>query len=183
MGSGKSTVVAEFQRLGVPAFVADREAARLYDDPSFISLLRQQFGDEVMDQRGAVDKRRLADIVFNDRGALSRLNAIVHPRVMDLFDRFCQAHAHVPCVVFESAILYEYGLDKAMDVVVCVYLDLDERLRRLRLRDGLDDRLLLQRIANQDPADEAFMKADYVVLNYEGNPRQRQVQYILEHVA
>lgn len=183
MGSGKSTVVAEFQRLGVPAFVADREAARLYDDPSFISLLRRQFGDQVMDQRGAVDKRRLADIVFNDRGALARLNAIVHPRVMDLFDRFCHAHADAPCVVFESAILYEYGLDKAMDVVVCVYLDLDERLRRLRLRDGIDDSRLLQRIANQDPADEAIMKADYVVLNYEGNPRQRQVQYILEHVA
>ena len=65
-----------------------------------------------------------------------------------------------------------------MDRVVCVYLDFDERLRRLLLRDGVGEEAIRARIANQMPADEMMRRADYVILNYEGNPRQRQVAYI-----
>jgi dephospho-CoA kinase len=65
-----------------------------------------------------------------------------------------------------------------MDQVICVYLSLDERLARLRKRDHTDDGTLLARIHNQMSAEEMMRRADYVVLNYEGNPRSRQVEYI-----
>ena len=83
-------------------------------------------------------------------------------------------------MLFESAILYDYGFDRLMDKVVCIYLQLEERLQRLMLRDGLSRQQLMARISNQMPAEEVMLRADYVILNYEGNPRRRQVAYIDE---
>lgn len=178
IGSGKTTVVAEFERLGVPCFVADAVAAGYYRQPAFLAQLRQLFGDTVFNPDGTVDKQRIAARVFSNHADLQRLNAIVHPRVMSDFQAFCRSHASEPYVLFESAILYDYGFDRLVDRVVCVYLDLQERIRRLRERDHVDEDCIKARIANQLPAEDIMLRADYVILNYEGNPRRRQVAYI-----
>lgn len=178
MGCGKTTVVAEFERLGVPAFVADKVGGSYYDDASFLAEVHNALGDGVLDAEGRVDKKRIAAIVFSDKEALAKLNALVHPRVMVDFDAFCRQHADKTYVLFESAILYDYGLERYMDKVICVYLSLDERLARLRERDHAGDNVLLARIHNQLPAEEMMRRADYVILNYEGNPRRRQVEYL-----
>ena len=178
MGCGKTTVVAEFERLGIPAFVADKVGGSYYDDATFLSEVRAALGDGIFDVDGKVDKKRIASIVFSDKEALGKLNALVHPRVMADFDRFCAQHAARPYVIVESAILYDYVLDRFMDKVVCVYLSLDERLERLKARDGAEEEALLSRIHNQMSAEEMMRRADYVILNYEGNPRRRQVEYI-----
>ena len=178
IGCGKSTVVAEFERLEVPCFVADRVAADYYNDATFVEEVRRLLGDRVMRPDGSVDKQAIARLVFADKALLLRLNALVHPRVMRDFDAFCQKHETAAYVLFESAILYDYGFDRLMDKVVCVYLDMEERLRRLEQRDGVGRDRLMARMANQLPAEETMLRADYVVLNYEGNPRFRQVKYI-----
>lgn len=178
IGCGKSTVVEAFKKLGVASFVADKVGASYYGDPVFLIQVRNLFGDGVFRTDGSVDKRSIAARVFADKDALARLNALVHPRVMDDFERFCREHEKEDYVLFESAILYDYGFDRMMDKVVCVYLDLEERLRRLEQRDGVPREVLLQRVANQLPAEEMMRRADYVILNYEGNPRERQVAYV-----
>lgn len=178
MGCGKSTVVAEFCKLGISSFVADRAGADCYNDLSFLAEVRTLLGDDVFRPDGSVDKRLIASKVFADAGLLTGLNALVHPRVMKAFDQFCEDHSKEPYVLFESAILYDYGFDRLMDRVVCVYLHLDERLERLVSRDHASREELMERIANQMPAEEMMRRADYVILNYEGNPRQRQVAYI-----
>lgn len=178
MGCGKTTVVREFERLGVPAFVADKVGGSYYNDEAFLAEVRRALGDGVLGADGRVDKKRIAAKVFSDKEALAKLNALVHPRVMADFDRFCEQHADKPYVLFESAILFDYGLERFMDQVICVYLSLDERLARLRERDHTDNSALLARIRNQMPSEEMMRRADYVVLNYEGNPRRRQVEYI-----
>ena len=178
MGCGKTTVVREFERLGVPAFVADKVGGSYYNDEAFLAEVRRALGDGVLGADGRVDKKRIAAKVFSDKEALAKLNALVHPRVMADFDRFCEQHADKPYVLFESAILFDYGLERFMDQVICVYLSLDERLARLRERDHTDNSALLARIRNQMPSEEMMRRADYVVLNYEGNPRRRQVEFI-----
>ncbi len=178
MGCGKSTVVEEFARLGVPAFVADKAGAELYKDAGFLSEVRQLLGDGVFRADGSVDKREIASRVFAEPRLLKGLNAMVHPRVLDAFDVFCREHADATYVLFESAILYDYGFDRLMDEVICVYLSLEDRLERLEKRDGVGREALLSRIGNQLAAEEMMSRADYVILNYEGNPRQRQVAYI-----
>ena len=178
IGCGKSTVVAEFAKLGVPCFVADTVAAAYYKEPAFLAQVRSLFGDGVFRPDGSADKAAIAARVFSDRQAMQALNELVHPRVLADFDSFCVQHADSEYVLFESAILYDYGLHSLMDRVVCVYLDLPERLRRLIIRDGVSQDAINARIARQLPAEQTMLRADYVVLNYEGNPRSRQVRTI-----
>ena len=176
MGCGKTTVLHLFEELGVPCFVADEWAAGYYQQADFLLRLRDLLGDKVFLPDGQVDKKAIADIVFRDREKLLALNALVHPRVMADFQGWA-AQQVAPYVVIESAILYEYGLDKGLDKMLCVYVGLEERLRRLEQRDHATREELMRRMANQMPAEEKMDRADYVVLNYEGNPRQRQVAY------
>lgn len=178
IGCGKSTVVAEFAKLGVPCFVADTVAAAYYHEPAFLAQVRSLFGDRVFRPDGSADKAAIAASVFSDRQAMQALNKLVHPRVLADFDSFCIQHADSEYVLFESAILYDYGLHSLMDRVVCVYLDLPERLRRLIIRDRVSQDAINARIARQLPAEQTMLRADYVILNYEGNPRSRQVRTI-----
>ena len=178
IGCGKTTVLNEFAKLGIPCFVADEVAGAYYSDPTFLSQIRDLFGDRVFRPDGTVDKKAIASIVFADPAMLQRLNALVHPRVWDDFVRFALQHTDAPYILFESAIVYEYGFDRLVDKVICVYLEKEERLRRLELRDHATRAQLEARMANQLSAEEKMMRADYVVLNYEGNPRTRQVQHI-----
>ena len=178
IGCGKSTVVAEFKKLGVSCFVADSVAAAYYNDTGFLADVRELLGNDVFRYDGTADKAAIARLVFSDNALLQGLNALVHPRVMRDFDQFCQQHSSEPYVLFESAILYDYGFDNMMDCVIGVYLDIGERLQRLLLRDGGDETAIRARIANQLPAEQILDRADFVVLNYEGNPRHRQVMCI-----
>ena len=177
MGCGKSTVITEFAKLGVHSFVADRAGAECYNDPSFLSQVRALLGNSVFHPDGTADKRLIASCVFSNPTLLNGLNALVHPRVISAFDSFCEQHSAEPYVLFESAILYDHGYERLMDSVICVYLSLDQRLERLQQRDRIPRQDLLQRILNQLPAEEMMQRADYVILNYEGNPRRRQVAY------
>ena len=178
IGCGKTTVLREFERLGIPCFVADDVAAAYYDDPAFVAEVDHMLGGGTMTTDGQADKQAIAGIVFNDPKMLLRLNAMIHPRVWNDYLQFARQHADAPYCLFESAIAYEYGFDQLVDKVVCVYLDREERLRRLALRDHVDRERLEARMRNQLTAEEKMMRADYVILNYEGNPRRRQVEHI-----
>lgn len=178
IGCGKTTVLEEFQKLGVPCFVADQVAGRYYDDPAFVAEVVGLFGNEVLRDDGSVDKRAIARIVFNDAQALKNLNVLIHPRVWEDFRLFAERNSESPYVIFESAITYEYGFDKMVDKVICVYLEKEERLRRLELRDKVSRTELEARMRNQWEAEEKMMRADFVILNYEGNPRKRQVAFV-----
>ena len=177
IGCGKSTVLAVFESLGVPTFVADSVAAGYYSDPDFLAEVADLLGPSVVRPDGSADKQAIASIVFADKARLQQLNAIIHPRVRQDFDNWCLNQSS-RYVLFESAILYEYGFDTSMDGVISIYLDLEERIRRLVLRDKVSRHDIEMRIANQIPAEEKMMRSDWVILNYEGNPRLRQVEHV-----
>ena len=177
IGCGKSTVVNVFREIGVPCFVADDEAGKYYDDPLFLEEIRRLLGDKVFSDTGKVDKRKIAQIVFNDKEKLSQLNSLIHPRVMRQFKEWAQRQDS-DYVIIESAILYEYCLDKQLDKIVAVYIDREECIQRLEHRSNEPRDVIEARINNQLSAEEKMDRADYVILNFEGNPRERQVRYI-----
>ena len=182
LGCGKTTVLAEFQKLGVPCFIADRHAATYYEEVDFLAEIRNLFGDRVIRPDGSANKAQIASIVFNNRDALLKLNALIHPRVMKDFAEWAAAikngNPETPYVIMESAIIFEYQLEKHLDKVITVYLEKEERIRRLMLRDKTSREQLENRMRNQLSAEEKMDRADYVILNYEGNPRSRQVAAI-----
>ena len=118
IGSGKSTVCRLFAERGVPVYDSDSEAKRLMrEDPSLRAALVEAFGDETF-RDGVLNRRYLAATVFGDRRALARLEALVHPCVKRDFERWAAERTAEPYVVLECAILYESGMDAAVDRVV-----------------------------------------------------------------
>jgi len=183
IGCGKSTVIAELRRQGVSCFVADDVAKGYYNEYDFLAEVTSSLGRNIIGSNGKADKKAIADIVFSDSEKLAALNGLVHPRVIKDFEDWCAERDGEPLVFFESAILYEYGLDKLMDTVVAVYLDKAERIRRLMERDRCSAEAIEARMRNQMPSEEKAMRADFVILNYEGNPRERQIKTILTQLT
>lgn len=182
IGCGKTTVLECFREMGVPCFMADRQGAACYEDATFRAEVRSLFGEGVFLPNGEVDKKALAQIVFADKPKLEQLNALVHPRVRRAFHEWLGRQT-APFVIYECAILYEYGLDQDVDKVICVYLEKEERLRRLEVRDRLSREALETRMRNQLSAEAKMDRADYVILNYEGNPRMRQCRHVAEQIG
>ena len=180
IGCGKTTVLREFEKLGVPFFVMDDEAKKLYDDPAIAYKVKSIFPnpEDITDENGGIDRKKLGEIVFRDNYALKELNSLIHPMVRENFWKWCESHPDVDCVLVESVILHEPGFDKFCDEIIVVYLEENERIKRLIERDHTDIHHIRQRMVRQMPAEQKMLMADYLVLNYEGNPREKQVQII-----
>ena len=174
IGTGKTYLSRHFIQMGIPVFYADDEAKKLYSDPDFLDVMRAEFPDAgLWTPNGELDFAELKQSC-SEKPFLDRLSALVHPFVMRQFNKWSEKQG-VTAVIMESAIIYEYDLQRHLDVVVTVYLEKEERLRRLELRDKVSREVIEARMRNQLSAEEKMDRADYVILNYEGNPRNRQV--------
>lgn len=178
IGCGKSTVAQVFASYGIPCFICDSVAAAYYSDAAFCQQMVSLLGGSVVKSDGTISKRAVADIIFADEDKMKAVNELIHPKVMRDFERWCQQWVQSPYVLFESAILYEYGLDSQMDAVVAVHAGIGERVERLRLRDKATVAQIEAIINAQMASEEKMQRADYVILNYEGNPRERQVEHV-----
>lgn len=183
IGSGKTTALNCFREMGVPCFVSDVEAKKLYDNVIFAEKVKLMFRDlDITDVNGKIDKKKLANIVFNDEYHLNKLNSLVHPELRKTFfdwaAEIAVKHPDVPYVIIESALIFQTELDKLLDDVIYVYLDKEERIKRSMLRDNATREEIEARMSKQPADDEAIMKADYMIFNFEGNPLWKQVEII-----
>ncbi|WP_278757493.1 dephospho-CoA kinase, partial [Alistipes putredinis] len=111
IGSGKSTVCRLFAACGAPVYDSDTQAKRLMEeDGPLRRRLAARFGEEIY-AGGRLNRKLLAGRVFSDPAELSALNALVHPAVMEDFERWCGRQSGADYVVLESAILFEAGLE------------------------------------------------------------------------
>lgn len=162
IGSGKSTVCRLFAARGVAVYDSDAAAKRLMAGP-LREAVEARFGQESY-RDGVLDRRYLADIVFCDREALQALDAIVHPAVMRDFEAWA-SEQQGDYVVLESAILFEAGLEKSVDLTVAVLAPEKLRIERTCRRDGTDAESVRRRIAAQMSDDELHARADYTIVN------------------
>ncbi len=164
IGSGKSTVAGIFEVLGVPVFHADKEAGKIMKSTDVLEAIRNRFGGAVF-QGGGLDKQKLSAVVFNDKGALADLNAIVHPRVRESLERWMKQHEQQPYVVQEAAILFETGFNAFFDVTIVVSCPEDIAIGRVMARDGVGKEEVRARMRNQWPEAKKIEMADYVINN------------------
>lgn len=173
IASGKSTVGRMLAAAGVPVVDADvlaREA--VVPGSAGLAAIVARFGAEILDSHGALDRKKLGTVVFSDDDARRALNAIVHPEVARLAaERFAalrDAGTHAWCV-YEVPLLFENGLDAAMNATMLVTVPEDVQLARVMLRDGLSEGAARARIRAQMPQDEKRRRATVVVAN-DGTP-------------
>ena len=167
IGAGKSTVAGLYRAMGVPVIDADA-ISRALTAPGGEALppLREAFGDAVFHADGTLNRAALARLVFVDQPErIAQLNTILHPRIIRRVREALAAleAAGEAVALLDVPLLYETGMDRLADAVVCVTAPENVRLRRVRGRDRLTREEALRRMQSQYPPQEAVRRADYVL--------------------
>ena len=169
IASGKSAVASRWRELGIPVLDADRLVHALYEPgaPGSIAVA-DEFGAELLDPRGAVDRPRLAALVFDDPAAVARLNARIHPLVRTETDRWLagrEAEGHAVAVV-EATLLVENAGRERFDLLVGISAPEELRIARALARDPSATReSVLARVRAQLTDEDRGAACDVVLVN------------------
>lgn len=162
IGMGKSAVAAMFEALDVPVFDADAAVHRL-QGPGGALLARIEAAFPGTTGASGVDRPKLGAAVFGDPDKLKRLEAIVHPAVAALRQRFLADHAGRKLIVFDVPLLFEKGGAAQVDAVAVVSAPAAAQRARVLARSGMTAEKFAQILALQVPDAEKRARADYVI--------------------
>jgi len=167
IGSGKTTVAEVFEKLdSVAVYIADIEARKIMNSSEVIRIqLLQAFGKETY-KNNELNRQYLANTVFESKEKLTILNNIVHPEVKKHFQDFAARNTDKAYVLYESAILFESNSSEQCDFVISVFLDKEERIKRVIDRDKTSREEVLSRINSQWKEDKKLLFSNYIILNY-----------------
>ena len=167
IGSGKTTVAEVFKKLdSVAVYIADIEARKIMNSSDLIrTQLLQSFGKETY-KNNELNRQYLANTVFESEEKLTILNNIVHPEVKKHFLDFATRNADKSYVLYESAILFESNSSQQCDFIISVFLDKEERIKRVLERDKTTEKEVLSRINSQWKEDKKLLSSNYIIFNY-----------------
>lgn len=162
IASGKSAVAAMLREMGFPVLEADLVAHKLIEpgQPAHDEVLRE-FGAELADSAGRIDRAKLGAVVFADPAKLAKLNKMIHPRVEEImlrqFEDWQRSGVRDAGFV-EAALLVEAGMTEKLDGLVVAFCSTEQQLLRLRAR-GMSEVEAKRRLAAQMPAEEKLRHA------------------------
>lgn len=165
IGSGKTIIGRIFRILGIPVFDADTEAKRLMvADVALVRAIQTEFGQKAYHEDGSLNRAYMAAEVFSDEAKLKKLNAFVHPVVIQAGEEWA-AKQDAPYTVKEAALLFESGSYKHNDYNVLVTAPLALRIQRVMQRDGMTIEQVKARMERQWPDEQKKELADFEVIN------------------
>ena len=164
IGAGKSLVAQYFSELGARVVDADQLSRVAIERGSegFDEVLLR-FGESIL-RDGDIDRKALAEIVFADPSARADLEAIIHPRVRELFSEVVADLEADETLIYEIPLLVESNAAANFDLVITVEADLEMRKERLRKR-GMFISEIERRIAAQASREEREAQADHIITN------------------
>jgi len=166
IATGKSYVLDQFRRRGVPCLDADELAHGVTAaGTEATAAIVERFGAEMLAADGSIDRRKLGPIVFADPSARRDLEAIVHPAVYRAIQAGLRGFELVgdgAVAVVDVPLLFETGAEEKFDRVIVVACSPETQVARLRER-GLGEEAARQRLAAQWPSEKKVARADFVV--------------------
>ena len=175
-GTGKTFVASIFRSLGAGVCDADRIARGLLkmNSPVYRKIVAE-FGENILDSRGKIDRKKLGRLVFADKDKVKRLNRIVHPEVIGILRKAIEEAGRADTIVIDAPLLIEAGFNANVDSLVVVKCSKKRQMERCiqTFRMKKDD--VLRRIRSQMPIKEKIRLADFVVDN-DGTMRETRKQ-------
>lgn len=166
IGSGKSTVAKVFEVLGIPVYYADEAAKHLMnEDPLLKEQLIQHFGTATYTD-GALNRKYLSGIVFNDPAKLELLNSLVHPATIRDGEQWMKQQT-TPYAIKEAALIFESGSQSHLDYVIGVSAPDSLRIHRTIQRDHITREEVIARMNKQIKQLIKMRLCDFVIVNDE----------------
>lgn len=167
-GSGKTTVAKLFEKKNMYRIDADAVAREVVEKGSpALEKIKYEFGSGVIRPDGTLDRKALADIVFNDTQKLEKLNNITHGYIIERIDRLL-SQCDCEWAIIDAAALFESGLDEKCDAVIAVVADTAVRKKRIMERDNMDEKSAEARIKAQKEVKFYVIDSDFVIVNNSG---------------
>ena len=168
IGSGKTSVCKVFEVLGIGVFSADREAQRIMDnDQDIINGINVVAGKDLY-INGSLNRTELASIIFKDKNILMKVNSLIHPAVFENFKKWTLMQSS-PYVIIEAAILFESGGTEFVDRIATVVAPVEQRIKRVVLRNKLSQEQVMERMRNQMDDEERIRQSDFIISNSEND--------------
>lgn len=163
-GAGKSTVAAAWEKAGCAVVDADKIAREAVLRPACVAELKAEFGGDIADEKGNLDRRLLAKRAFASPQKTERLNAITHPviteEVIKRISLLQQSGAKA--IILDAPLLFESGADRLCNTSVAVTAPVEIRRNRIMARDSIPAELAMQRIGAQQEDSYYNGQAAYV---------------------
>jgi len=181
IGSGKTTVAKMFEAEGIPIYIADDRAKQIMDREDIVNAVQSIFSEDV--KMGSVlDRKKIREIVFNDKHLLTQLNNIVHPAVKKDFDQWKEENDAFPFIIKESAVLFENKLHTQCDLVILVTAPEEIRIKRVVERDKVSEENVKSIINNQMKDSDKIPLSDYVITNINKDLIKKEVKMIINDI-
>jgi len=165
IGSGKSTVSSMFARMGVPVIDADEISRELTAGRSpLVQRLVDEFGTDITDKNGVIDRQALRNRVFSDAIARKKLEAILHPLIFDHIENIYQT-LEAPYCIFSIPLLLECDARAKVDRILVIDSPVTLQIERARNRDKVSASIVKNIIRSQVPRRERLKAADDVIIN------------------
>ncbi len=168
IASGKSTVARHLRQAGFPMLDADQVSRQVVEPGSEgLGAVVEAFGQDIVDDAGALNRSALGAIVFADPSARKTLEGILHPRIAAATASWMQAQRQqgVPVIIYEAPLIVENKIHLGLDLLVVVSVEAAVQRERLMQRDDLDAEAAQQRINAQLPLADKIAVADVVIDN------------------
>ncbi len=181
-GSGKGSACRIFSEFGIPCIDTDAVYREITSAPGeCLTALQNEFGSEIITESGALNRKKLASIVFSGEDScyrLARLNEITHKFILDETRRRLDNYRAMGAVaaIVDAPVLFESGFDRECDVLVFVAAERELRIARIMNRDGITREAAEQRINSQMSDAELISRCDYMIRN------DRDLSYLKQEV-
>jgi dephospho-CoA kinase len=164
IGSGKSTVLALFNELGVPTFSADDSAKMAMEqDASIRAKITELFGEDSYIKE-KLNRPFIATQVFGNQEKLQQLNDIVHPAARAAYTNWQQAQ-DAPYTIYEFPLVFELGEQDRFDGVILVISPEASRIQRVKIRDGITEQAIRKRMMHQWTDEQKHPLTDIRIYN------------------
>ena len=181
IGSGKTTIATMFNELGIPIYIADIEAKKLTNSSEEIKAeLLKILGDKAYNEDG-LNRKYVADQIFNDAELLKKVNKVIHPQVAKHFKNWAKQQSEAYCIK-DAAILFENGGYKECDYTILVTAPKETRIDRILKRDDTTEAEIKSRMDNQWPDEKKIKLADFVIENTDIDATKEQVIKVHEYL-
>jgi len=178
-GSGKSTVSKILSDRGCGVVDADLVARKVVEAGSpLLKILAENFGDEVINPDGTLNRKKLSERGFATAEATEKLNSLMHPMITEYMDKEVQRlhNDGFEKIIIDAPALFESGFDKKCDVIIVVTAPYDVRLQRILSRDNMTEEAARLRMDAQKSDEYYTEKADFIIRNYEPYNLENEVR-------
>ncbi len=183
-GSGKTTLSQILNKREDVELIDADKVVREMSEPGaeYLEAIKNTFGEEVFLDDGNLNRKSLANKIYNDGQALESLNRLTFKYVVtEILNRIRNINEkNIKYIVIDAPLLFEAGLDKHCNIVVALIADYNLKIKRICMRDNIDEKTAESRLNIQHEDSFYTEKADYVIKNNENCDLEKEINKILE---